>query len=465
MTQMIDTATRYEDYRLDVGPLRRLLEGEVVAPGDDGWDETRRAWNLSVDQRPAAVALPESPEEVAAVVAFAKANGLRVAPQGTGHGAAAMGDMSDTILLKTERMRGVTIDPDTRIARAEAGVIWIEVVEAAAEHGLAALAGSSPDVGVVGYTLGGGLSWLARKHGIGANQVTAIEVVTASGALVRTDWANEPDLFWALRGGGGSFGIVTAIEFNLFPLEQVYAGILWFPVDRAAEVLKAWRAWTEELPDEMSSVGRILQFPDIPQIPDFIRGQSFAVVQAIWSGEHDEGEQLLEPLRALGPVMDTVAPMPIAELSRLHMDPEGPAPGAGDGGMLDDVDDHLIDLFVEHVVGTPILSAEIRHLGGAVGRRSSQHGAIDAWEAPFIMYAVGMAPTPDARAAVEGSVERLRGMLEPWEADHTYLNFAESRRKAATLFSSASYHRLRRIKAIIDPTDLIRSNHPISPAF
>jgi FAD binding domain-containing protein/berberine-like enzyme len=465
MTQMIDTATEYEELGLDVSPLRNLLDGDIVAPGDDSWDEARLAWNLSVDQRPAAVALPESAEDVAAIVAFAKAKGLRIAPQGTGHGAAAIGDMFDTILLKTERMRGVTIDPENRIARAEAGVIWIEVVEAAAEHGLAALAGSSPDVGVVGYTLGGGLSWLARKHGIGANQVTAIEVVTASGDLVRTDWANEPDLFWALRGGGGSFGIVTAIEFNLFALDEVYAGILWYPVDRAAEVLKEWRKWTDDLPDEMTSVGRILQFPPIPEIPEPVRGQSFVIVEAIWSGEPAEGERLLAPLRALGPVMDTVAPTPVQELSRLHMDPEGPAPGTGDGGMLDDVDDHLIDLFVEHVVGTPILSAEIRHLGGAIARRSSQHGAIDAWEAPYLMFAVGIAPTSEVREVIEGFVARLRDMLAPWEADHTYLNFAESRRKATTLFSSASYHRLRRIKAIVDPTDLIRSNHPIPPAF
>jgi hypothetical protein len=451
---------------LDVRPLRNLLDGDVVAPGESDWDEARLAWNLTVDQQPAAVVLAESAEDVAATVAFAKAHALRVAPQGTGHGAAAIGDMSDTILLKTERMRGVTIDPERRIARAEAGVIWIEVVEAAAEHGLAALAGSSPDVGVVGYTLGGGLSWLARKHGIGANQVTAIEAVTASGDVVRTDWANEPDLFWALRGGGGSFAIVTAIEFNLFPLSEVYAGILWFPVDRAAEILKAWRAWTDELPDEMTSVGRILQFPPIPEIPEPVRGQSFVVVQTIWSGDNlAEGARLVEPLRTLGPVMDTVMTIPVPELSRLHMDPEGPAPGVGDGGMLDDVDDHLIDLFVEQVVGSPILSAEIRHLGGAVARRDSRHGAVDAWEAPYVMFAVGIAPFPEAAKAVERSVAQLRDVLEPWEAEHTYLNFAESRRKASRLFSSASYHRLRRIKAIVDPTDLVRSNHPIPPAF
>ena len=283
MTQMLDT-TRYEDYALDVRPLRRILSGDVVTPYDDDWDEARQAWNLAVDQQPAAVALPESADDVAAIVTFAKANGLRVAPQGTGHNAPALGDLSDTILVKMHRMRGVSVDAERRSARAEAGVIWIEVVEAAAEHGLAALAGSSPDVGVMGYTLGGGLSWLGRKYGIGANQVTAIEVVTASGDLVRTDWANEPDLFWALRGGGGSFGIVTAIEFNLFPIEEVYAGILWFPVERATEVLNAWRDWTEHLPDEMTSVGRILQFPPIPQIPEPVRGQSFVVVQAIWIG-------------------------------------------------------------------------------------------------------------------------------------------------------------------------------------
>ena len=450
---------------LDLDPLRDLLDGDAVGPGDDGWDEARLAWNLSVDQRPAAVALPESAADVAAIVTFAREHGLRVAPQGTGHGAAALGSLDGTILLKTERMRGVTIDPETRTARAEAGTIWIEVVEAAAEHGLAALAGSSPDVGVVGYTLGGGLSWLARKHGVGANQVTAIEVVTAAGDLVRTDWANEPDLFWALRGGGGSFGVVTAIEFNLFPITDVHAGILWYPVDRAAEVLKVWRAWTDDLPDEMTSVGRILQFPLIPEIPEPVRGQSFVVVEAIWLGAPAEGDRLLEPLRALGPVMDTVGPTPVQELGRLHMDPDGPAPGTGDGGMLDDVDGHLIDLFVEHVVGAPILSAELRHLGGAVARRSSQHGPIDAFEAPYIMYAVGIAPTEEARAAVDAAVNRLRAILAPWEAEHTYLNFAETRRSAATLFSSASYHRLRRIKAIADPTDTIRSNHPVPPAF
>ena len=166
---------------LDLRPLRENLDGDAIGPDDPSWDEARSAWNLAVDQRPAAVVLAESALDVVAAVTFAREHGLRIAPQGTGHGAAALGDLDGTILLRTSRMRGVEIDPQARIARVEAGALWIDVVEAAAEHGLAALAGSSPDVGVVGYTLGGGLSWLSRKYGIGANQVTAIEGVTASG--------------------------------------------------------------------------------------------------------------------------------------------------------------------------------------------------------------------------------------------------------------------------------------------
>jgi FAD/FMN-containing dehydrogenase len=214
--------------------LRGVIDGEVVTPGDAAWDEARRAWNLTVDQQPTAVAIPESVADVRQIVDFAREEGLRVAPQGTGHGAAALGSLEETILVKLHRLRGVEIDPERRSARVEAGVIWVEVVEAAAEHGLAALSGSSPDVGVVGYTLGGGLSWLARKHGIGANHVTAAELVTADGTLRRVDREHEPDLFWAIRGGGGDFGIVTALEFDLFALTDVYAGVLWFPVSEQA---------------------------------------------------------------------------------------------------------------------------------------------------------------------------------------------------------------------------------------
>src|SRR3954463_4642669 len=225
-----------------VHAVRARLSGELVLPGDPNWDEARQAWNLAVDQRPAAVALPESAGDVIAVVELARDAGLRVAPQGTGHNAGAIDSLADTILMKTSRMRGVEVDPVAQTARVEAGATWGEATAAVAEHGLVALAGSSHDVGVVGYTLGGGLSFLARSRGLAASSVTALEVGTADGRFARADAQNEPDLFWALRGGGGSFAAVTAIEFRVYDVAQVYAGMLAFPWERSAEVLQAWHA-------------------------------------------------------------------------------------------------------------------------------------------------------------------------------------------------------------------------------
>jgi FAD/FMN-containing dehydrogenase len=446
---------------IDARQLAERIDGTVFVPGDEAWDEARLAWNLAVDQRPAAVATPESAGDIIEIVEFAREAGLRVAPQGTGHGATALGSLDDTILVKLHRLRGIAIDPDSRTARVAAGTIWIEVVEEAARHGLAALAGSSPDVGVVGYTLGGGLSWLSRKHGIGANQVTAIELVTADGRLRRVDRDNDPDLFWALRGGGGNFGVVTAIEFGVFPVREVYAGILWFPVDRAAEVLAEWRAWTDGLPDETTSVGRILQLPPFEEIPEPVRGKSFVVVEVIHCGGEREGRELVAPLRGLGPVMDTVELVPVEALSHLHMDPDHPVPGSGDGMALVEFDVDAIDALVCATVGSPLLSVEVRQLGGAIGRTRADHGSVASLEAPFLLYAVGIAPTPEAARAVERTVAGLRSALAGWESSQTYLNFAETKRDGKNLWSETSYRRLRRIKAAVDPHNRIRSNHEL----
>ena len=265
--------------------LSERLDGDLYRPGDADWDEARTAWNLAVDQQPAAVVVAESAADVAHTVRAARVEGLRVAPQGTGHAAAAIGDLTGTILLRTTRMRGVDVDPQDRRARVEAGVIWQEVTDAAAEHGLAALAGSSHDVGVFGYSLGGGLSWLARKHGLAANTILAAEIVDANGAIRRIDADSDPELFWAIRGGGGSFAIVTAIELRLFPIEEVVAGVLFFPLERASEVLNAWLEWTTEAPEDVTSCGRIMRFPPFPEVPEPLRGKAFALVEAVFAGE------------------------------------------------------------------------------------------------------------------------------------------------------------------------------------
>ncbi len=444
--------------------LRARLAGDLYLPGDDGWDEARQAWNLAVDQRPTAVALPESAEDVVEVVRFARLRGLRVAPQGTGHNAPPLGPLDGTILVKTERMRGVEIDPAAQTARVEAGVVWLEVVNAAAEHGLAALAGSSPDVGVVGYSLGGGISFLARKHGLSTNNIVAAELVTADGRFVRADADNHADLFWALRGGGGSFGVVTALELRLFPLTHVYAGALFFPVERASEVLQAWRVWLQgDVPPELTTIGRIMQFPPLPDIPESLRGNSYVLVEAIYLGEEDEGAELLRPLRELGPALDTVTTIPIAELSELHMDPPHPVPARGDGFTLAELTEETVEAFVELAVGSPFVSFEVRHVGGALAEARPEHGAFASLDAEFLGFAIGIPTTPEVAEAIEVQLDRMHERLAPWKARQMYLNFRERSNGPSEFFRPEVYRRLRRIKSRYDAAELIRSNHPIAP--
>jgi hypothetical protein len=447
--------------------LRGRLDGEAVLPADAAWDEARLAWNLAADQRPAAVVFAESVEDVVAVVAYARENGLRVTTQGTGHFARTLASLDDTILLKTSRLRGLEIDPEARVARVEAGVLWAEVSRAAAAHGLAALAGSAGDVGVVGYTLGGGVGWLARRYGLAANSVVAVELVTADGRRVRADRDNEPDLFWAVRGGGGSFGIVTAIEFALYPVPEVFAGALFFPLERAPEVLAAWREWVDGTPDEVTSVGRLMQVPPIPEVPEALRGRSFALVEAAFIGSEEDGAALIQPLRELGPVMDTFAVIPVEELRHLHMDPPGPVPGAGDGLNLKDVTAETLDALLAVAgpgAGSPLVSVELRQLGGAVGRQSADQGAVGALDAGFAMFAVGMALDEDTAALTERHVAAVKAALAPWASGRGNFNFADTPTDGESFVPAETHRGLQWVKAAYDPGELFRATHPIRPA-
>src|SRR3954454_8705241 len=241
--------------------LRNRCRGTVLGPRDEGYDQARGVFNLTTDQYPALIAFPQDAADVAAAVRYAAARGLRVAPRRTGHNAGPLPDLGDTLLLRTDALQGVEIDREARRVRAAAGSRWWDVVPRASEVGLAALHGSTPDVSIAGYTLGGGMGWYARKHGLACNSVRAIEIVTADGALRRVDASHEPDLFWALRGGGGNYGVVTAMEFDLYPVKEIYAGALFFPFERASELLHAWRELTHTAPEELTSAARLLQIP------------------------------------------------------------------------------------------------------------------------------------------------------------------------------------------------------------
>ena len=443
------------------------LATPLLFPASPGWDEARKAWDLAVDQHPAAIALPESVADVAAAVGFARRHGLRVATQGTGHNAAPLGPLGDTVLVKTHRMRQVRIDPDARTARAQAGAVWADVVGPAAKHGLAALAGSSPNVGVVGYTLGGGMGWLGRAYGLSASNVESFEAVTADGRLVRADACTEPDLFWALRGGGGSFAVVTAVGLRLFGVTEVYAGLLWWPIDAAASVLHAWQELTAGgLPDELTTTFRFLRFPDVPDVPEPVRGRAFAVVDAIHLGTPAEADALLAPLRKLRPVTDTVQMISMPALSHLHMDPEHPVPGMGDGIMLADLPAEAVTRLLGAAgpgTGSP-LGVELRHVGGEMKRARPGNGALAAVDAEYALFAAAAAPTPQAVPAIGHQVAAVLSAMSPWAAAQTYLNLTETSRDPATFWTPQAYDRLRRIKAAVDPADLIRANHPIPPA-
>jgi FAD binding domain/Berberine and berberine like len=452
----------------DVAQLRRRIAGDVITPGDAEYDVARQAWNLAVEQEPVMVALPESAGDVARIVRYAAEKGLRVAPQGTGHNAGPLGHLHDTVLMKTSRMVGVEVNAEERFARVQAGAIWADVVGPAYEAGLTAMSGSSPDVGVVGYTLGGGLSWIARKHGLATNNVRAIELVTADGRLVRADHESHPDLFWALRGGGGSFGVVTAIEIDLFPFTEIYAGMLAFPIERASEVLTAWNALLPSLPEEMTTVGRMLRVPPLPEIPEIVRGRELTVVEAFHLGDEAEGRRLIQPLRDLGPEIDTIAMMPTKDLIHVHMDPPEPVPGDGDHAMIGErLTSEGIDTFVDAFRSGPaqaLLMGELRQLGGALARGGDDHGAANTFDGAYTMFNVGMTPTPEVAAMVAAGLPHMRAAMAKYEGGREYLNFAEQKRLDSSRFYDAdTYERLTRIKGEYDAGDVFRANHPIPP--
>jgi hypothetical protein len=440
-------------------------EIELVERGDQGWDSARSAWNLAVDQRPAMVALPGSVDDVAEAVRHARENGLRVAVQAGGHSAgplAGMGD--DTLLLKTARLTGAEIDAPMRRARVGAAAKWQDVSALASPQGLSGLSGSSAEVGVVGYTLGGGHGWLAREHGLACNSVVAAELVTADGELVRADHENHADLFWALRGGGGNFGVVTALEFELYRVPELYAGMVVWPWERTADVLHRWREWAPGLPSQMSTWARILQVPPLPDVPEPVRGRQLVVVEAAHLGDEESGAELLRPLRELGPELDTFAAVPPAALGHLHMDPEDPVPFAMEGQMLDDLPPAAIDAIVEAAgpdSGSPLLSLELRLLGGALTVAPPDAGALASLDHAFLTLGVGMLMDPDMAPPITEHLQLVSTRLEPWDSGVKYANFVDVPIDTRACYPPETFDRLQGIKARYDSDDLFRANHPI----
>ena len=453
-----------------VDELRAHVQGKVFTPETAGYDEARLAWNRKVVQYPAVIVAVETVSDVQTAVNFARRHNLGVAVQSTGHGNVRPAD--DCLLILTQEMNHVTIDPVGRTAAIEAGVQWGAVLAAAQEYDLAPLLGSSPGVGALGYTLGGGLGWLGRQYGLAIDSVLEFDLVTADGQRRKASATENSDLFWGLRGGGSSLAIVTRMTVRLYPVAQVYAGNLYYPAELAKEVFRHYRAWIGNAPDELTSSVLVMNFPPIPEIPDFLRGQSFAIVRGCYCGALDEGEGLLDHWRNWrAPMLDDFKPISFREAATISNDPVDPLPGFSSGAWLKDLSDETIEAIVSYALGmdgpSPLIFAEVRHAGGAISRVNRDRAVYGNRGAELLLNYVGVTPTEEVHQQLAAYSERLKEAIRPSLTGGVYMNFlegVESQQRIRDGLVAGGYEQLSRLKARYDPGNLLGYGFNIAPA-
>lgn len=428
---------------------------------DPGFDEARTGFQLASPHEPELLVAAECAADVQEAVAHALARGLPIAVQATGHGRA--GALDGGVLISTKGMTGVRVDPQARTAWVEAGVPSRAVVEAAAPHGLAPLAGSSPGVGMVSYTLGGGVGLLARKHGFAADHVRRFELVTPQGRLLQVTPTVEPELFWALRGGGGNFGVVTGMEIGLVPQARMYGGGLYFDVAERPDVLTEWHRWTRVVPEDMTSGVSVVALPDVPALPAAVRGRHVAHLQIAYAGPAAEGERLVAPLRELDALRDTVRELPFTESGAIFEEPDFAHAYRSSNLLVRELD--TPGLAALPAVAGPAESGftvvGLRHLGGALARPPAVPSAVGHRDSA---YSVNVISTPEPEPA-----ELHRRALAPFRPDAVgrLLNFSYGPLTAAEVaagFDPEAICRLAELRLRHDPQGLLHANHPIPTA-
>jgi hypothetical protein len=452
---------------LPAGPLddlRRRTTGPVLVAGDAGYDEATAAWNLACRHHPLVVVEAADVNDVAAAVRFAADQDLGVGVQATGHGMTLPADGG--VLVSTRRLHDVVVNPETRTAWVGGGCQWGPVLEQAQRHGLAPLLGSAPHVGAVGYVLGGGFGWLTRRYGSGADSVRAFEVVSADGRLVRASADEHPELFRALRGGGGgSLGIVTGMEVQLYPVTTVYGGDLFYPPHMAEQVITRWAEWVADAPDELTSEVVCMNYPPIPEIPEPIRGQSFVIMRGCWAGALDEGHALLDAWKAeLPPLVDMWRDMPFSDVAAISNDPVHPVPAVSTGGWLTGVDAEVAATLAARTFpsdGPPVLMfSEIRHVGGgALARGDRASTTLGHRDMAFVFHSLGVPMGELDPAALTAYHEATTAALGSRFSAKAYLNFIdgeERRRRTAAALSDGDREALAALKGTVDPDDVFR---------
>ncbi len=445
--------------------LRQQVSGEVITPDDPGYDAERTGYNLRFDARPDVIVVAADSADVVAAVRFAAALDLPVAVMATGHGFARPAEGG--VLVATHRMNAVTVDPATRTARVAAGARWADVQPLAAVHGLTALHGSTTGVGAVAFTLGGGFGWLGRRFGLASDHVRSFDLVTAQGAELTASASENPELFWALCGGGvGNLGVVTGMVVDLFAVDTVYAGNLFYPMAMAGDVMRRWRDWTAGADEHLTSSVVMINFPPLEMVPEPIRGQSFVIVRGCWSGDPEQGAALVDEWRQWRqPAMDMFGPLPYAASDAISQDPTDPLPAIVTTEWFDTIPDAAIDILVRAATPEPgkppaLLMAEIRQAGGAV-RRGGVGAAGDLGRSgEYLMELVSVAMAPELLPMLMAYLDSTRTALAPYVTGSAYINFLEGdekRDRAASAFSPAGLARLRAVKAELDPQNRFRN--------
>ncbi len=445
--------------------LQQQVKGQVITPQDVDYDQVRQGHNLSINHYPTLILVPANAEDVVAGVRYAKQEGLPIGVQATGHGIPY--PANDSLLIVTSGMKAVKLDVDSQTVQVESGAVWQDVLDVIIPHGLAPLLGSSPHVGVVGYTLGGGIGYLGRKYGFAADSVNWIELVTADGELRRASASENSDLFWGLRGGTGNFGVVTMMSFKVYPVAKLYGGNMTYPGEMARDVLHFYRDWVKTLPDEMTSSFAILKFPNIDLLPPPLRGKTQVLVRGGYIGDSQQGADLIQPwLDWRKPIDNTFREMPFSEYATISNDPVGAVATHGTSNQFYELNDEAIEIIVQRATDpkTHIIANEIRHVGGAISRVPVDNSAISNRDAQFF-YQIGTPVIdPSTLPDIQAHIKQTLAELKPYLSGGAYFNLmagSEAEGRAKDVYGEAHYQRLLGLKAKYDPENVFRFSFPL----
>ncbi len=432
-----------------------------------------RGWNKRIVHRPDFVVAAGDAQHVQDAVRFAVERDLPIRVQATGHG--ALGAYQGGVLIDTSAIGGVEIDPVRRTAVLGAGVRWQELLDAAQPMDLAGLAGSASPVGVVGYALGGGAGWLARRYGLCSDMIDAAEVTTADGIRRWIDAEVDPELLWGLRGGGSNFGIVSALRLRLVPNPIVYAGALYWPMASAPAILSAYRDWAVSAPPEMGSAVAFLQYPGVAPVPEPVRGKPVIALRVCHPGTAEDAIAALAPMRKIpGIVLDTTRSMPFREIGSVTMDSPLHLPRIGYSESLRSISHAMISGLPEILKpGAPYIAMELRHAGAGIARAPSGHGGMGYWQSPFLFFGMSVTPDPETEMRTKELAVQLDRLFAADTtgtnvftfllAEHTPTGAGEVKR-VKKVFSTPHYERLAALKTKLDPKNLMGSDRNIPPS-